>query len=353
MTTPADPESIILSRPDRIGDVVISTSVIGPTRARFPYARLYFMAQPRMAPLFEAHPALDGFVPIAQTAAETAERLRSLRAEVLIHMDPDTTVAQAGALAGIPRRIGYGARQRRWLTHLVRIDKDKGRQHEAAYAFEPIKLLGAEPPAQWRPWLTPEVAAQARAHAKLQVAGIRRRYGVLHLSAHGTKPRVPIPYFIEAASFFEKRGLAVLVVGGEASDPAIAEFESALPPNLRKHSYACLAGKLDLAETAWVLGEAAVVLSRDSGPAHLAAAMNAPIVTLMAEPEPSCCSLRWAPLGLHSYVLEKPMKRRWLESRASFAARNFQKISPQEVLHLLEQALAHTATGPTSSTGTS
>ena len=100
-----------------------------------------------------------------------------------------------------------------------------------------------------------------------------------------------------------------------------------------------LSGQTDLAETAYLLRDAAVVFGRDSGPAHIAAAMGARTVTLMLEPEQENSARRWTPLGDCSWVLEKPLRRRWFESRNAFGQRNLEQYTPEEVIESLKFAL--------------
>jgi lipopolysaccharide heptosyltransferase III len=87
-------------------------------------------------------------------------------------------------------------------------------------------------------------------------------------------------------------GWPVLVTGGRA-DTALAA--AAAPPGTRN-----LAGRTDLAQLAGVLQGAACLVAGNTGPAHLAAAVGTPVVSLFAPVVPA---RRWAPYGVPSLVL--------------------------------------------------
>src|ERR1017187_7523610 len=57
-----DAPRLLIARPDRVGDVIISTSCLAPVRKAFPRGTIYFLAAERMRPLLENHPDLTGFI---------------------------------------------------------------------------------------------------------------------------------------------------------------------------------------------------------------------------------------------------------------------------------------------------
>ena len=66
------------------------------------------------------------------------------------------------------------------------------------------------------------------------------------------------------------------------------------------HGGTDLGGKLDLPELAGVLAGAAVVVSGNTGPAHLAAAVGTPVVSLFSPVVPA---VKWAPFGVPHVLL--------------------------------------------------
>jgi ADP-heptose:LPS heptosyltransferase len=335
---------IVLSRPDRIGDVIVSSSCFEPLRQALPGAELHFIAQSRMEPLFRRHPALRTFYGISSHIDEArrqdslVEHLRQLKASCIVHLHSDPMVECAAAAAEIPRRIGFSSNGSKHLTDLLPDEKKQGRKHEGYYNFDLLELLGVKPPPSLQANLSPDLNALDRLAGRLPGGLLAGPYAVVHIGAHGDKPRISAEILSTVVRWLvHERRCYVVLIGAEKNDPHLAAILASLGSAASwTHNFA---GQSDLAETAFLLRDAAVVFGRDSGPAHLAAAMGARTLTLMLEPEPENSAQRWKPLGPRSWVLEKPLRRGWIESRPSFARRNLRQYAPAEILAALQQAM--------------
>ncbi len=133
--------TLILSRPDRVGDVVISTSCLAPIRAKYPGVAIHFVAAERMRPLLEGHPLLAGYIPLS---ADLTAEFQCLNAEAIVHLHPHEGCYLAAHRAGVPRRIGYPVRtQNHLLTDVIPDRRKEGLQHEAAYNFDLLRAAGS------------------------------------------------------------------------------------------------------------------------------------------------------------------------------------------------------------------
>jgi len=335
---------LVLVRPDRIGDVVITSSCFAPVRAALPGVEIHLAAQARMAPLFHEHPALKSYLALPEggdgdsRSKILAAQLRKLQPSCVVHLIPDPEIERAAAQAEIPRRIGFRQDGGQWLTESRVGPKKRGEKHEGFYNFDLLELLDVKVPEKLTPWLTPAEGALGTLAQKLPFGVAAGNYAVLHVGAHAGKPGIAPEFFVAAARWLmQERGLRVLLIGAEPGDEIIGKIIAGVGGESKSIHNFC--GKTDLAEAAFLLRDAAVVFGRDSGPAHLAAAMGARTVTLMLEPERENSAQRWKPLGEHSWTLEKPLERRWYESRARFARRNLAQYSPAEVVDALQRAL--------------
>lgn len=295
--------TLVVARPDRVGDVILSSSCLPAVRAHFPDATLHWMVATRMHPLFSAHPLIDGVMTTGEgsfwqrVSARRREFIR-LQPDALVLLQPDRAIEIAAWLAGVRTRIGF-ARPRCWpqfLTHAVPYRKSDGAKHEAENNFEVLSLLGVPMPGNFRPSLSPDPAARGRLAARLGTNATEvSRCAVLHLAAHGTKPRVPMEVFAALAGWLKReRGLRLILIGTETDPPAAQLCGLA---GLAKDDLLDLRGPADLAETAWLLGSAAFCAARDTGPAHLAAAQGCPTLVFFMDPRPLMAPRRWTPLG--------------------------------------------------------
>ena len=117
-------------------------------------------------------------------------------------------------------------------------------------------------------------------------------YVVLHPGTSVTARAWPPERFREACAALVERGVRVVVTGGPG--------EEALTAFVAEPGGVDLGGHLDLAETARVLARAAAVVVGNTGPAHLAAAVGVPVVSLFA---PTVPAARWAPYTPHRVLL--------------------------------------------------
>lgn len=340
-------QSIVLSRPDRIGDTIISSSALRALRERFPNARVYWLGRESLACLFHEHPALTAYwaYPEANKFITLTCMLKRAVVDAIVHLEPNRHVERAAVAAGIPYRIGFDLFGKSHLTHALPHTKKQGLMHEAAYCFQLLECLGIEQQDVYEPWIQLNDTGLGAAQELLQQHHVQSPFAVMHLSAHGTKVRIsPVLMASIARRLIDQHGSSIVLVGAHPNQPEVEVFISAL--GNRAYRVVDLCGKAGLGETAWILQQAMIVVSRDSGPAHLAAAMGAPTLSLFAEPSPSKCARRWLPLGKQVYYIENDIRKQWWESDKRFAKRNAAMFDEAKILAVLDWALAQSSDKP-------
>lgn len=112
-------------------------------------------------------------------------------------------------------------------------------------------------------------------------------YLVVHPGAQYPAREYPAQHFAEVVRLLTEAGHAVAVTGGD--------HERALTAQVAGSGGIDLGGRLDLGGTALALAGASAVIVGNTGPAHLAAAVGRPIVSLFSAVVPP---ERWAPYGV-------------------------------------------------------
>jgi ADP-heptose:LPS heptosyltransferase len=125
----------------------------------------------------------------------------------------------------------------------------------------------------------------------------RQRYAVVHPGAAVDARRYPAALWRETVTALTGRGWHVLVTGSSAEAELTATVAAAA--RLPGHARDC-GGAFGLLELAAVLQQAAVVVVGNTGPAHLAAAVGTPVVSLFSPVVPA---RRWAPYGVPTVLL--------------------------------------------------
>jgi ADP-heptose:LPS heptosyltransferase len=323
----ADAHLLVL-RPDRVGDVIISTSCIQPIRRSFPHGKLYFYAAERMRPLLDPHPDLDGFV-------SDPSQIGNLRLDAVVHLHPEAECYRWAHDANVPVRIGY----QQWfltrhLTHALPDRRSEGVQHEAAYNFDLLQLLGVSPPEQFAPHVHLSGPARDSLRAKLPWPLESTPFAVLNPSAHSSIARWPVESFRRVGDWLEQElNLQPVFVGADATEPLVGAGARHLN----------LAGQTNLGELGWLLKHARVSITRDTGPSHLAAAVGCPVVVIFGRTAPLYGPTRWRPLTEKAIIVTKPILRKRWESRDHHWRRSFAAITVEEVMAAVRQVLANSA----------
>jgi ADP-heptose:LPS heptosyltransferase len=325
MTNPAHPGSgpIVISRPDRIGDVIISTACLAPVREKFPDAKIYFLASEQLRPLIENHPLITGFVSLS---SNLTSELRRIRASAIVHLHPDAECYRAASNAGIPIRIGYSkGGQNHHLSHAITDRRAEGLQHEAEYCFDLLQEIGIKKPACLRPSIHLADADKQSLQQKLPWELSATRFVVLNASAYSAKKEWPNERFAAVANKMKDEfGFSAVFVGTKSH---------------LAHDHFDLSGQTTLAELCWLLKYASALVTNDTGTSHLAAAVDCPGVVIFGRTHPQYGPTRWRPLSDRATIVTSPASRKRFEATRSYWRRSFAAIAVETVIESLREIL--------------
>ena len=335
--------------------MIIATACLPPLRRQRPDEPLVFVAREVMRPLLEGHPLLDGFVALpsvqrrsfAAAVGSLAKAFQALDAALLVHLHPDRLCQFAGWRAAVPRRIGY---RRSMLIDWTLTDsrpdlRHHGQQHEAQHNFALLAGLGLQAPPLGE--LRPSVHLGERWRQSLQDKLGERlakgRYVILNPTAYSLTHRWPPENFAWLARELRSRCERIVVIGERADDPSVQAL-GALLEDLGE-GVVDLAGRLNLAELGWLLRAAALLVSRNTGTTHLAAAVGCPTVELFGRLEPAYGPTRWRSLGgVAIRAVHTPSGRRQrFEAKQAYWRRGFASIPRESVLAAAWELLSEAA----------
>lgn len=323
--------SVLFVRTDRLGETLLNLPVLTALRQASPQTHLTVMVQAALRELLDGHPAISVLVteppqrgPWWWRAWRLARLWRSWKPDVVILSNPTKTYHLASRLAGIPCRIGY---DRKWawaLTHRLPDRKAQQARHEIEYNCELLRPLGITPPTD--PVLELPLADQARSRIghRLRAAEVAPSDALIAIHPWSSNPhkRWPIDRFGQLMAAIVRNAMGRVVVVGQ---PISHHDRIAWPAEVMDWS-----GQTSLPELAAVLHRAQVVVSNDSGPIHLAAAVGTPVVALFGTMEPGSHPARWRPWGARHRVIRKSLA----------------DVSVEEVLEAVRSVLAEVAASP-------
>ena len=285
--------NVLIVRPDGIGDVLLSLPVATQLRNLLPGVTIGFLSSPTVGPLLERHPDVDYVRTIRFTdSLNELRRAFSQGVEAAIFLKPFRRLMWAAWLARVPIRVATGYR---WYSFLAnrRVYEHRSdfSKHESEYNAEMIRALGLSPERVTRPILF--VTDEERSAAELHWVHLPSPRVVIHpggLSARRWRPERYRDLAIELA----RTGYGVVLTGSQMEQ---SQFDQevlspmSLPAGIRNRM-----GELSLRELMALIASAQVVVSGATGPAHMAAALNVPTVSLF-DPRRNNLPVRWKPLG--------------------------------------------------------
>ena len=302
---------ILVTRTDRIGDLVLTTPVFEALRRKFPGAYLACLTFLENRQIVEGNPHLDQVILYDKGGSEKgwfgnfrfARRLAKKHFDTAIHFHPTNRMHWVSWLAGIPVRIGYRKKSAWALTHSMDDKKSEGLKHESEYNFELLKFLGVEPPERAKPYFPLKEKDQVSLHFLLRNLGLdgKTPYAVLNPSAscpskiwHGER-------FARLADHLqEKLGLRAVLIGSRSDRRFSRKVKQSTA-----HSVVDLTGKLSLGMLGWLLKQSSILISNDSGPVHIARAVGTPAVSIFGRNLAGLSPKRWGPLGEEARVVHK------------------------------------------------
>jgi lipopolysaccharide heptosyltransferase II len=191
--------------------------------------------------------------------------------------------------AGIPLRLAH-CRENPYqlLTDWVREPEPQERiRHEVRRQLDLVAAVGCRTADLHLSFRVKE-ADTAAVRARLDALGIdvSQKWIVLHPGATAASRRYPTEHWIEVARTLAAGGATRLLFTGSAQEaPLIETIQAALAPTSPACSHS-LAGQLGLGELAALIRLAPLLISNNTGPAHIAAAVGTPIVDLYALTNP-------------------------------------------------------------------
>ena len=284
------PREICIIMLSALGDAVHVLPVVNALKRAWPGTRITWVVQPVPYLLVKDHPAVDRLIVFRRrkglsawrSFADAAGQLRDRPFNLLLALQVYAKAGLLAALTPAERKIGFDRARARDLNWLVTSERIRPHpvQHVQDQYFEFLEHLGVDPePVEWRiPISGAERAAQRAFFGDLD----RPACAVVVGTSKAEKNWLPERYARTLDALETDFGLRPVLVGG----PSAAERRMA--DEVLSRTGARVVDTLgdDLRRLVWLLDGARLVLSPDTGPLHLARALDTPVVGLYGYTNP-------------------------------------------------------------------
>jgi heptosyltransferase I len=316
--TRRDFRKILLIKLSAVGDVVHTIPVLNKLRRRYPTAQLDWLVTPAIAELLRHHPAITNIIEFEREAwstpwrlapfasyARLATKLRRAAYDLVVDMHGQFRTAALTVATGASARIGFdrpragvwdasprkfpeqarkhawqGAREGSWVAYTHHIPVPTLDLHAVDRYLNVVPILGLDRESADFSFPIPQ-SAVSRVETLLAQHGVDgtdiviMAPGTIWETKHWGSDR-----FAKVAGHFLSKGFAVILIGSQR-ERVVCEEVAALAPGAID-----LAGMTALSELAALIRRSAISITNDSGPMHLAVALDRPVVSIFGPTDP-------------------------------------------------------------------
>lgn len=292
-------ERVVVKGTNWVGDAVMTIPALRELRRVLPNAHITLATRPSTYALFDEANYVDDIL-VSDSAPgrlgsviRQTKQWRSGRFDLAVLFQNAFGAALIGFAAGVPRRIGYATDGRGFLLSTpIPIPSWRGDRHEVFYYLNLIAVLeellyGKSSVMQHEPafGLTVSPERQQEARELLRSVGAREDRQLVVMCPGSTNSRAkrwPAERYAALSDRITTDLGADVVLIGSQDEVQVSEAVSGLSTS----APIILTGRTDLAQAVALLSLADVVVTNDTGPAHISAALDRPTLVIFGPTNP-------------------------------------------------------------------
>ena len=299
--------SILISRTDSLGDVILTLPMLGIIKKQFPKIKIYFLAKNYSKAIIDSTENVDEFVSYNEleklSKQQQVRYIKDLKIDALIHVFPNRLIARIAKKAGVPIRIGTSHRLFHWTTcnAFVKLGRKNSPLHEAQLNLELLKPL--------------EINIDYKLEELYKFYGFskffelnsnltsllskNRKNIILHPKSKGSAREWGIGNFQKLINILPDSEYKIFITGTKEEGALMQEF---LLKNTSR--VVDLTGKMSLEELVSFISKSDALVAASTGPLHIAAATGIKAIGIYAPMRPIHPG-RWMPLGENATYIVK------------------------------------------------
>ena len=340
-----DPQNILVLDFGQLGDVVLSLPALAAIRKRFPRARITVAGGLAAALVVEMSGAADRTLAIDRVSLRDGSKwssvlsmvqlvgeVRRARYDLVIDLHSLSESNLLGYLAGAPARVfaQRGGRSLDFLATMRTPWEDRGKHQVDRYldVLAPLGVSGAARVPKLRTRAEDDSAVQKM----LEERGAAGASSLVGLFPGASQPnrRWPLERFAELASRLEKDGSRMVVFLGPEEMSVADQMHAAFS------SSALVLDGLTLSQLASMAARLNLLISNDSGPMHLAAAVGTPVLLLLGAPIPG--PYWFGPVGERHRIIARKSLAQITVAEVYATARSMLQAAARNPLRLAQNA---------------
>lgn len=299
---------IIIRMPNWIGDLVMATPILADVRNKFPTASITAMCCRPLCDLLLKDPSIDELFCFTKSSNDFSRRqdrrdviakIKGGKYDVGILLTNSFSSAWWFWQGGVKRRIGRAQSLRRWLLTDPLPRVKKGAEHEVVTYKRLLGPLGISV-SSTAPKLYFDAEEVKTAKILLTQRGYvdgKRLVGINVGASYGSAKCWPPERFrLLALDLLQEKDLYIVFFGDAETSKLVKEIMRGLPSRAMD-----IAGVTNLRELGCLIQACHLLVSNDSGPMHMAAAVGTPLIALFGSTDPNATG----PYGAGDSVIDK------------------------------------------------
>ena len=325
-------------KPSSLGDIILALPALTALHNNFPDARISWLIRPEFAPLLAHHPHLTEIIPFDRmylgkawfhpralaSLVSLVCRLRRSRFDAVFDFQGLFRTASLSWLSGCRERFGRAnARELAHIFYAHKVPQNQDCAHLVDYYLKIVQTAGASDLSVQ--FVLPQDSDAAEAISRLLTSHrvAQDSYAVFVPSSAHRDKCWPIERFAALADKISSQFGWSIVATGTASESGIVQRLK----SLANVPITDLAGRTSLSELTALLSAAKLVVSNDTGPGHIAAALGVPLVLIFGPTNPA----RVAPYQKSECFVAREPHSRGLEIESADPRHNIGTITVDEV----------------------
>jgi heptosyltransferase III len=334
-------QHIIISRTDKIGDVILTLPSVIRLREHFPHVRITFLGNSYTKPVLSCAEYIDNIIEwdilSEKTERDCIQIFKSLNAQAILHMFPQKDVAKAAFKAGIPIRAGTSHRLYHWLycNQLLHFSRKRSDLHEAQLNLKILKATGVDVCMDKNELCRLDLLTRIPVAEQQTLSYIdeNRMNIILHPHSKGSAREWPLSHYIELCNLLPVEKYNIIFAGtkdeAEMYHPSLQAI---------KRSVKDAGGKLSLNQYIALISVCKALVAASTGPLHIAAACGIHAVGIYPPIRPMHPG-RWSPIGKNVTVFSPD--KACSKCRKSLTCQCMSEITPEAVARFLFTLSAH------------
>jgi len=297
-------KNILAVRNDRFGEFLLNIPAFRALKKKYPKAKVTLVVSPYVKEIVEYIEAVDDIIVWKNKKHKLVEvfklsnSLRKKKFDLCFIFNPSKEFNIISFLARIPQRIGYNRKWPFLLNKKIDDEKQKAKKHEVEYNFGLLKLANID-------CTTKDINLNIDKNFIFEVLdryGLREQDNIIAIHPYTSDliKQWPFANFVQLAKSIAKdQNKRVVIIGGKKEalehNDLFCDYQN---------SVINLTGKTTLKELAALLKNCKLLISGDSGPMHLAAAVGTRVLAIFRSDIAAKSSTRWGPWGNDHIIIE-------------------------------------------------